>query len=135
MRHLNISGPREPGCKGGFRQWEDPLRGWRVRVRSNNPGPTDRRSNLTRSGFDPFRRPHQNCLAYEESDTERVSNMPVTSTTRLPLLTIRGVRTSAVEVPMKFPLGTSAGTVHSAPLLSLVHLREAESKKYSHIVK
>jgi mandelate racemase len=46
-----------------------------------------------------------------------MSNMPGTSTTRLPLLTIRGIRTSAVEVPMKFPLGTSAGTVRSAPLL------------------
>jgi mandelate racemase len=43
--------------------------------------------------------------------------MPGASITRLPLLTIRGVRTSAVEVPMKFPLGTSAGTVRSAPLL------------------
>src|SRR4029077_6930047 len=30
---------------------------------------------------------------------------------------IRGIRTSAVEVPMKFPLGTSVATVHSAPLL------------------
>ena len=43
--------------------------------------------------------------------------MPATNTTRLPLLTIRGIRTSAVEVPMKFPLGTSVATVHSAPLL------------------
>src|SRR5271157_4986757 len=43
--------------------------------------------------------------------------MPGTSITQLPLLTIRGIRTSAVEVPMKFPLGTSASTVHSAPLL------------------
>ena len=43
--------------------------------------------------------------------------MPGVSMTRLPLLTIRGIRTSAVEVPMKFPLGTSAGTVRSAPLL------------------
>ena len=74
-------------------------------------------SNLKCSGFDPFRQPHKNCLAYEGIDTERVSNMPGTSTTRLPLLTIRGIRTSAVEVPMKFPLGTSGSTVHSAPLL------------------
>ena len=51
--------------------------------------------------------------------------MPGTSTTRLPLLTIRGIRTSAVEVPMKFPLGTSAGTVHSAPLL-LIDLETEE---------
>jgi hypothetical protein len=43
--------------------------------------------------------------------------MPGTSTTRLPLLTIRGVRTSAIEVPMKFPLRTSGSTVNSAPLL------------------
>ena len=43
--------------------------------------------------------------------------MPGASITRLPILTIRGIRTSAVEVPMKFPLGTSAGTVRSAPLL------------------
>ena len=43
--------------------------------------------------------------------------MPGTSTARLPLLTIRGIRTSAVEVPMKFPLGTSGSTVHGAPLL------------------
>lgn len=32
-------------------------------------------------------------------------------------LTIRGVRTAAVDVPMRFPLGTSAATVRSAPLL------------------
>ena len=51
--------------------------------------------------------------------------MPGTSTTRLPLLTIRGIRTSAVEVPMKFPLGTSASTVHSAPLL-LIDLETEE---------
>jgi mandelate racemase len=59
------------------------------------------------------------------SDAQRVSKMPVTSTSRLPLLTIRGIRTSAVEVPMKFPLGTSAGTVHSAPLL-LIDLETEE---------
>ncbi len=46
-----------------------------------------------------------------------VSIMPGTGTARLPPLTIRGVRTSAVEVPMKFPLGTSAATVRKAPLL------------------
>lgn len=34
-----------------------------------------------------------------------------------PRLTIRGVRTVAVEVPMTFPLGTSATTIRSAPLL------------------
>ncbi len=32
-------------------------------------------------------------------------------------LTIRGVETVAVEVPMRFPLGTSAATVRDAPLL------------------
>jgi mandelate racemase len=47
------------------------------------------------------------------------------STTRLPLLTIRGIRTSAVEVPMKFPLGTSSSAVHSAPLL-LIDLETEE---------
>ncbi|HEU4382813.1 MAG TPA: enolase C-terminal domain-like protein [Anaeromyxobacteraceae bacterium] len=36
---------------------------------------------------------------------------------RLPSLTIRGVSTFAVEVPMTYPLGTSAGTVTRAPLL------------------
>ena len=51
--------------------------------------------------------------------------MPGVSMTRLPLLTIRGIRTSAVEVPMKFPLGTSAGTVRSAPLL-LIDLETEE---------
>lgn len=40
-------------------------------------------------------------------------------------LTIRGVRTAAVDVPMKFPLGTSAATVRSAPLL-LVDLETEE---------
>jgi mandelate racemase len=36
---------------------------------------------------------------------------------RLPTLTIRDVETSAVQVPMTYPLGTSAATVKSAPLL------------------
>ena len=40
-------------------------------------------------------------------------------------LTIRGVRTVAVEVPMTFPLGTSAATVRSAPLL-LIDLETEE---------
>jgi len=35
----------------------------------------------------------------------------------LPHLTIRSLRTVAVSVPMKLPLGTSAATVRSAPLL------------------
>ena len=34
-----------------------------------------------------------------------------------PRLTLRGVRAVAVDVPMTLPLGTSAGTVRSAPLL------------------
>jgi mandelate racemase len=34
-----------------------------------------------------------------------------------PGLTIAGVRTTAVQVPMRFPLGTSAATVREAPLL------------------
>ena len=36
---------------------------------------------------------------------------------RLPPLTLRGVRTVAVEVPMRYVLGTSAATVRAAPLL------------------
>ena len=36
-----------------------------------------------------------------------------------PRLTIHGVRTVAVEVPMTFPLGTSAATIRSAPLLRI----------------
>ena len=38
------------------------------------------------------------------------------SAARLPQLTIREVKTFAVEVPMTYPLGTSAATVE-APLL------------------
>jgi mandelate racemase len=34
-----------------------------------------------------------------------------------PQLTVRGLRARAVEVPMKLPLGTSAATIRSAPLL------------------
>jgi mandelate racemase len=34
-----------------------------------------------------------------------------------PQLTVRGIRARAVEVPMKLPLGTSAATIRSAPLL------------------
>jgi mandelate racemase len=40
-------------------------------------------------------------------------------------LTIRGVSATVVEVPMSFPLGTSAGTVRAAPLL-LVDLETEE---------
>ena len=42
-----------------------------------------------------------------------------------PRLTIRAVRTVAVEVPMTFPLGTSAATIRSAPLL-LIDLETEE---------
>src|SRR4249920_167617 len=35
----------------------------------------------------------------------------------LPTLTLRGVRTVAVEVPLRYVLGTSAATVRAAPLL------------------
>ena len=35
----------------------------------------------------------------------------------LPELTLRGVRARAVEVPMRYVLGTSAATVRAAPLL------------------
>ena len=41
---------------------------------------------------------------------------PATST-RLPALTVRGVRTVVVEVPLRYVLGTSAATVRAAPLL------------------
>jgi len=34
-----------------------------------------------------------------------------------PQLTIRSIRTVGVEVPMTFPLGTSAATIRAAPLL------------------
>jgi mandelate racemase len=51
--------------------------------------------------------------------------MPVTSAARLPPLRIRGVETFAVEVPMRYPLGTSAATVRSAPLL-LIDLETEE---------
>jgi mandelate racemase len=44
---------------------------------------------------------------------------------RLPPLTLRGVETFAVEVPMTYPLGTSAATVRKAPLL-LVDLETEE---------
>ena len=36
---------------------------------------------------------------------------------RSPALTLRGVRTVAVEVPLRYVLGTSAATVRAAPLL------------------
>ena len=51
--------------------------------------------------------------------------MAGTSGSRLPPLTIRGVNTFAVEVPMTYPLGTSAAIVRSAPLL-LVDLETEE---------
>ena len=47
------------------------------------------------------------------------------SAARLPQLTIREVKTSAVEVPMTYPLGTSAATVRRAPLL-LIDLETEE---------
>jgi len=43
-----------------------------------------------------------------------VSTAPTPS---MPVLTLRGVRTVAVEVPMRYVLGTSAATVRAAPLL------------------
>jgi mandelate racemase len=45
--------------------------------------------------------------------------------TPLPRLTIRSLRTVTVSVPMKLPLGTSAATVRSAPLL-LIDLETEE---------
>jgi mandelate racemase len=47
------------------------------------------------------------------------------SAARLTQLTIREVKTSAVEVPMTYPLGTSAATVRRAPLL-LIDLETEE---------
>ena len=44
---------------------------------------------------------------------------------KAPCLKIRGVNTYAVEVPMTFPLGTSAAIVKKAPLL-LVDLETEE---------
>ena len=44
---------------------------------------------------------------------------------KYPRLTIRSLRTVAVSVPMKLPLGTSAATVRSAPLL-LIDLETEE---------
>src|SRR5579863_3192171 len=41
-----------------------------------------------------------------------------------PRLTIRGVTTTVVEVPMNFPLGTSAATLRAAPLLLVDLLTE-----------
>ena len=42
-----------------------------------------------------------------------------------PRLTVRGIRARGVEVPMKLPLGTSAATIRSAPLL-LIDLETEE---------
>ncbi|MGB5080915.1 MAG: enolase C-terminal domain-like protein [Burkholderiales bacterium] len=42
-----------------------------------------------------------------------------------PRLTLRAIRAIGVEVPMKLPLGTSAGTIRSAPLL-LIDLQTEE---------
>src|SRR5579872_4007475 len=42
-----------------------------------------------------------------------------------PVLTIRSIRSRAVSVPMRFPLGTSAQTVRAAPLL-LIDLETEE---------
>ncbi len=41
----------------------------------------------------------------------------VAATAPLPALTIRGLRTRAVRVPMRRPLGTSGGTITQAPLV------------------
>jgi len=43
----------------------------------------------------------------------------------VPRLTVRRIRAAGVEVPMKLPLGTSAGTIRSAPLL-LIDLETEE---------
>ncbi len=51
--------------------------------------------------------------------------MALATAARIPPLTVRGVKTAAVEVPMTFPLGTSAAVVRKAPLL-LVDLETEE---------
>ena len=43
----------------------------------------------------------------------------------LPRLSVRRIRATGVEVPMKLPLSTSAGTIRSAPLL-LIDLETEE---------
>ena len=43
-----------------------------------------------------------------------------------PRLTLRAIRSVAVEVPMRFPLGTSAATLRSAPLLLIDDGRHLE---------
>src|ERR1700746_780881 len=58
-------------------------------------------------------------------DLVRLSISGMSSAARLPQLTIREVKTSAVEVPMRYPLGTSAATVRKAPLL-LIDLETEE---------
>jgi hypothetical protein len=54
------------------------------------------------------------------------------SAARLPQLRIREVKTSAVEVPMTYPLGTSAATVSRAPLL-LIDLETEEGGYRTHL--
>ncbi len=56
-------------------------------------------------------------------DVPRISNQE-TVRRGTPGLTIRGVKTAAVEVPMNFPLGTSAAIVRAAPLLLVDLLTE-----------
>jgi len=51
--------------------------------------------------------------------------MVTTSTARFPSLTVREVKTFAVEVPLTYPLGTSAAIVKEAPLL-LIDLETEE---------
>jgi mandelate racemase len=47
----------------------------------------------------------------------RTAAQPRDTMTKVPPLTIRAIDTVAVEVPMRFALGTSAATIRSAPLL------------------
>ena len=46
---------------------------------------------------------------------------------RLPLLTLRAIRSVGVEVPMTHALGTSRGTITKAPLLLIDLETEEES--------
>jgi mandelate racemase len=55
-------------------------------------------------------------------DTPRISNAAVAR--GIAPLTIRGVKTAVIEVPLNFPLGTSAATVRAAPLILVDLLTE-----------
>ena len=61
----------------------------------------------------PLNRAIADILALHAAGRALMSMTPA----RLPALTLRSVRTVAVEVPLRYVLGTSAATVRAAPLL------------------